>query len=348
MTRQRREGVPAVGLSPQALESLVGSLYQLGSATRCDRLSSGLNELFRVEADGRLYALKIYRLGWRSREEVLAEIAVLHHLGRRGVRIARPIAQTDGQEVWSLATAAGERQAVLFEWANGRELAAADAADWHAAGRSLAEIHSATDNLAGAPLRYGWEHLLWEPIRALDPYLSDRVPDRHYLRELAGRLRKRIAAIPASDLDWGYCHGDFRPANLSSDEVSGELTILDFEMGGIGFRGYDIAYTQTNLHRLALELLWGAPPVEEHERLWSTFLTGYTERRQLSGRALATIPVFVALRPLSMMATLLETARRPAGEETWPPRGQRGLPGGDLFDRSLSFLRAWDQAFLAA
>jgi len=60
------------------------------------------------------------------------------------------------------------------------------------------------------------------------------------------------------------------------------------------------------------------------------------------------IPLFAAMRPLQLMGTLLATVRqRRPGEETWPQtRDEWGLPGGDLFDQALRFLRAWEAAYL--
>jgi hypothetical protein len=46
------------------------------------------------------------------------------------------------------------------------------------------------------------------------------------------------------------------------------------------------------------------------------------------------------------MGTLLQTARQNRDLEAWPPSKTGSLPGGDLFDRALRFLRAWDEAYL--
>src|SRR5262249_47940273 len=147
-------------------------------------------------------------------------------------------------------------------------------------------------------------------------------------------------------LDWGYCHGDFRTANLTLDEATEAITAFDFELGGMGFRAYDIAYTHTNLHALALELLWGASPIDNHEQLWAAFLSGYDERRPLRPADREAIPLFVAMRPLRGMGMLIEMARQKGNGPTWPPSTTGGLPGGDLFDRALRFLRAWDKTAL--
>src|SRR5437868_5128030 len=102
----KRTDPVAADLTPEALAPVVSDLYALGGGVTCDFLSSGLNDLFKVEAGGNLHALKVYRRGWRSREEVLGEIAALRHLENHGVRVARLIPRADGEAVWTLVTAA--------------------------------------------------------------------------------------------------------------------------------------------------------------------------------------------------------------------------------------------------
>jgi Ser/Thr protein kinase RdoA (MazF antagonist) len=335
-------------LAPEALVPILAAEYELPAPVGCAPLSSGLNDVFWVTTGGETFILKVYRAGWRTAAEVRAEMEALLHLDRGGVRVALPVARRESGFVGVLPAPFPERPVVLFTCAPGAGLDAREEAGCRRFGRALAELHRATDDFAGAPVRYDLEHLVEEPLAALEPYLKDRPTAREYLRELAGRLRAGIERLPAGVLDWGYCHGDFRAANLFWDEATGAVTLFDFEMGGLGFRAFDIAYAQTTIHRMALELLWGAPPPENDGRLWVAFLRGYEERRPLSAADREAIPLFVAMRPLQLMGTLLATARqRRPGQETWPQTQGDGLPGGDLFDRALRFLRAWDAAYLA-
>ena len=130
------------------------------------------------------------------------------------------------------------------------------------------------------------------------------------------------------------------------DEKAGEATVFDFELGATGLRAYDIAYTQTNFHPMGLGLLWGAPVLANYELVWAAFLQGYVERRPLRSADLQAIPLFVAMRAVHIMGTLLQASQQNGNAETWPPSEPGGLPGGDLFDRALRFLRAWDMAHL--
>lgn len=329
-------------VSPETLSPLVAAAYDLGKSVTCDWLSSGLNDVFQVTAGEAVYILKVYRAGWRTQAEVLEEIAALRHLDGKGVSVALPIARRDGASVWALPAPSGERQVVLYAHTQGREVPAPDEGCCRRFGKTLAELHNAADDFSAAPVRYDLENLLNRPLRELEPFLDDRPDDHDFLRGLAGRLRNRIEGLPPGALDWGYCHGDFRSANLHVDEATGAVTVFDFELGGMGYRAYDIGYTLTNIHHLARELLWRAPALQYAEESWTAFLDGYAAHRRLHAAARDAIPLFAAMRAVQIMGTLLRTARLRRGQETWPPTEGGGLPGGDLFDRALRFLRAWE------
>jgi Ser/Thr protein kinase RdoA (MazF antagonist) len=333
-------------LSPDALGPALAAAYDLAGPVTCAWLSSGLNDVFRVTTAAGLYVLKVYRAGWRSEAEVLDETLALLHLQRRGVRVALPIARRDGALAGTLGAASDVRPAALFTHAEGSAITEPEESHCRQFGELLAEVHNATDDFTAAPVRYDVENLLDRPLGMLVPFLEGRPDDRDYLRDLVARLRRGIERFPDDALDWGYCHGDFRPANLHLDTATGHVTAFDFELGGRGFRAYDIAYMQTILHPVVRNLLWRAPTLEGHERTWAAFLQGYGGRRPLRPAEVEAIPLFVAIRPLQVMGILLQTARQSHGRETWPPTEADGLPGGDLFDRALHFLRTWDVASL--
>jgi Ser/Thr protein kinase RdoA (MazF antagonist) len=86
-------------------------------AVSCRLHMAGVNDLYHVETgDGRAYFLKVYRAGWRTRDDVLYELSLLRHLHDGQVGVALPVAcigNPDG--VLSLPALEGERQAVLLK-----------------------------------------------------------------------------------------------------------------------------------------------------------------------------------------------------------------------------------------
>jgi Ser/Thr protein kinase RdoA (MazF antagonist) len=330
--------MPGDAVPTERLMAEVLSHYDLAPSIECTILSSGLNDVYLVTTGLGPFILKLYRAGWRSQAEVLDEVEVLFHLQRKGVPVGLPVARRDGTFVQTLAVPEGQRQAVLYTHAKGSAVTTVDEAGCRLFGRTLAELHRATDDFVPQRVRCDLEHLLDRPLRALEPLLEDRAEDREYLRGLGQRLRERVAALPPATLDWGFCHGDFRPANAHLDESTGLLTLYDFEVAGAGFRAYDLATIRF--------YLTGVGRGEDQEALWQAFLTGYTGSRPLSAVDQAALPLFVMLRPIRIFGTLLQTARKNWSLEAWPPSQGGPLPSPDFFAGTLQFLREWESTRL--
>jgi Ser/Thr protein kinase RdoA (MazF antagonist) len=327
-------------MSTTALAEQASEVYGLAPPVSCARLSSGLNEIYLLRAADRQYALKVYRRGWRSREQIDAELAAVLHLGRKGVAVAEPIACRDGGYVWTLADPHGARQAVLFAHTEGAERASPSASDCRLFGRTLADIHNATDDFHLAPLRYGPRPLLGEPLEQIGLRLAHR-GDVAFLRRLGERVGRRIRSL-GDALDWGFCHGDFRPSNLHVSANGERAVAFDFEFAGLGYRAYDLADMQFNLHPTALRCVWEVHTGGAGEELWDALLDGYSELRPGREVDAATVPAFVAARGIHLIGFLLAVASRPGFDDYWPRSGSDALPGGDLLDRTVRFLREWD------
>jgi Ser/Thr protein kinase RdoA (MazF antagonist) len=92
------------------------SLYDLGAISRCRLHHRGLNnDTYKVEgSQGGTYFLRIYRAGWRSRDEIETELAILLHLAQRQASVSTPVSRKDGQVLTPLDCAEGRRWAALF------------------------------------------------------------------------------------------------------------------------------------------------------------------------------------------------------------------------------------------
>lgn len=321
--------------SSHDLLAQVAADYELPAPLRCEPLYSGLNDVYRIETGGEAWVLKLYRAGWRTMGEVEAEVNAVRHLGQRGASVALPVSRRDGGFVGTLALPEGDRQMVLFTEARGGPVRRFDEAVCRRFGRALGDIHHASDGLAGSPVRYDAEHLLDRPLRALEPLLEGRPDDRAYLRDLAGRVRSRLSGASRSGLAWGFCHGDFRAANSHLEEATGTVTTFDFEVAGVGFRGYDLG--------TFLYFLMG-PYEEEYGPLAEAFLSGYTERRPLGRADREAVPLFVPLRPIWILGNILKTAHKNWELEPWAPPRVPGLPA--FFEEMMPFIRRWDAAYL--
>src|SRR5882762_6553436 len=130
------------------------SHYDLGAVRRCRLHHRGLNDTYKVESsEDHTYFLRIYRAGWRSREEIDTEIAILLHLAQHKVNVSTPVSRTDAQVLTPLDCAEGRRWGALFMSAPGKEVDRKAYTDELAAtyGEAAAAIHSAADGFKGRP-----------------------------------------------------------------------------------------------------------------------------------------------------------------------------------------------------
>ncbi len=273
-------------LSTDALAAWLEAGYALGPVSACHLLHRGLNDSYLVEAARQRYVLRVYRAGWRTAEEVAYEAAVLEHLGRKTVPVALPVRRRDGAVVDWLKAPEGNRAAVLFTHAPGRELDGGDE-ECRRYGRAVAAVHAATDDFETRHARFALdlEHLLARPIAAIRPFLRHRPADLDAVETIAATVARRIAALPADEMDRGFCHGDFHGDNAHIDGDT--VTLFDFDCCGPGWRAYDIAVFRWR---------WGDDGAGD--RRWAAYLEGYRSLRPIGEADLAAVPLFVAARAI--------------------------------------------------
>jgi Ser/Thr protein kinase RdoA (MazF antagonist) len=306
-------------LSTDALAARIEAGYELGAVAACRLLHRGLNDSYLVEAACGRYVLRVYRMGWRTADEIGYELAVLEHLARKGVAVARRVQQRGGALVDWLPAPEGNRAAVLFSYAPGRELDGSDG-DSRCYGRAVASVHAATGDFATGHARFALDldHLLTAPMAAIRPFLRHRPADLDFVETIAATVARRIAALPAGELDRDFCHGDFHGDNAHIDGDT--VTLFDFDCCGPGWRAYDIAVFRWR---------WGDD--EAGDRRWTAFLEGYRSVRPIGEADLAAVPPFVAARAIWLRGL------HAANTADW---GRSWLNDG-YWDRLIKGLREW-------
>ncbi len=321
MTTTDRVPASSTLLAPAALCAIVRTEYDVGAPLHCRLWLNGVSETYLVTTAHAPYILRVYRAGWRRDADIAFELEALQHLARHGVAVAVPVARRDGTWMRELAAPEGRRQLVLFTYAPGRE---AYLEDGYALryGRSVAEIHAASDDFASGQPRFALDGavLVERPLARIAPLLRHRPVDWQYLCTVTARVRTQIERQAAS-LEWGFCHGD----TLGSNAVlEGEqLTHFDFDDCGFGWRAYDLA-----------TYLWICTWTAEQTGpgWWEAFLQGYQERRRLGATDVAAVPLFVVLRELWVIGQQTRMAAI---------HGYKGVDDA-YFDERLRFLRAWE------
>jgi Ser/Thr protein kinase RdoA (MazF antagonist) len=278
-------------LSPEALISTVLPGFGVNHVIECKFFSSGFNDTYRVKvSDGDIYYLRAYRINWRTLADIQYELDVLNHLKRKDFPAVKPVPYKDGQFYCAIPAPEGTRYLVLFNEAPGAEISYDHEPKKMAQryGLAVAKMHNALEDFSSPYRRFhkDIEHFIDTPLRNIEPFLVHRPDDLVYLRRFAESLRARILALPANELEQGFCHGDLQGyhANVAPD---GKLTFFDFDCGGYSYRAYDLAV-----------FLWCCRLEDAVALRWEPFLHTYRETRSIKALDVEAIPLFVCARYL--------------------------------------------------
>lgn len=277
--------------------SLAGALresYGLPEPITVSLLRDGQagNRTYLVEEGDSKSILRVYGPSWVGREErIQFELELLLHLKQCGVPVSYPLPRADGQILGLLPAPHGPRPGALFTFAEGRSLWPLGEAESHRLGAALANLHHAANGF-----RPDRDHAVYDTAGIVDVPVARMMPfacgpaDRLFLERLAGQIREKLGRIPAGPGGFGVIHGDIHQGNCHFTD-DGTLTLFDFSLCGVGWRGFDL-----------MGFLW---PLRDHtigdeavRRSCDAYLGGYQTGRVLSPAEVEAIPAFVKARDL--------------------------------------------------
>lgn len=291
----------------------------------------GVSDTYRIARERECAFLKVYRHGWRTRDEILGEVALLRCLIDRGMRVAQPIRNSAGRFVESINAPEGLRFAVLFSEADG-VVPAFDVENSRKYGFMAATFHRVTDQVSEVFRRpsLGIAQIVREPLARARTHLDIRPRDFAYLNRLSGELAEAVSSLlPLTSPEFGMCHGDLTFGNVRRNSRR-QLTMFDFDCAGYGWRAYDIAvFLQSRGDKFTRSA------VASRMRQWDAFVDGYHAVRSLSGEELHAANLFVPLRQVWQMGMhtnhLAHMGRRSRRDET--------------FEWRLEFIKNWLKAY---
>lgn len=263
------------------------------------------NKVYRVDHDGRRYALRLHRPGYRTAQELRSELDWTQALARRGIAVAAPVAAADG----GLLHAVCGTHCDMLDWLSGSPLSdhaldgASRAALFSRIGAEMARLHAACDDWQPGPgfTRWSWdtaglvgEAPLWGRFWE-NPTLAPG--DRALFEQFRDRAAVALSRLEGR-LDHGLIHADLVGENIL---VAGDtLFLIDFDDGGFGFRLFDLA--------TALIKSVEAP---EFPALRQALLTGYLSRRKIDA---APLDLFLALRAVTYLGWIVPRMGEPGAE----------------------------------
>lgn len=258
------------------------------------------NAVYAADLPAGKAAIRLHRPGYQSLAAIRSELDWMEALAAAGVAVPRPLAAPVSLSTGRIATAVAWIDAPpLGE--GGVPLSgspAAQEARFHAVGRAIAGLHTATDAMDLGPefTRHAWdaEGLLGEaPLWGRfweSPALTP--PERALMQEVRRMARTRLDAFAARGGDYGLIHADVLRENAL---VTGEtITLIDFDDAGWGFRLYDLGVLMTQNE-----------DEPNANALRDAALAGYRASRALSDDDAALLPLFTLLRRLASMGWIV-------------------------------------------
>lgn len=308
------------------LRAAVVRKFGIDPIVECRLQRSFINDVYRLEADGQIWFLRISPSAWRTAAEVAAEIDCIRALAAVGAPVIEPVKLADGSGfVLELAAPEGPRAAALFAGVAGVEPLFTNNPDAlavaHRYGRVSAELHVLAQGLAPAAERpsMSLDTMLLRPL-AIVAAQFERTQDREDLTRIGERL---IAALLNAKLTWGFAHGDLNSSNILFRDVG--ATVIDFDCCGWGFRANDIA-------AFARGITLSCMPGSEASALISAQLSGYVEVSPIQPADADAIPLFVIVQRLWMASLHYERQDR-FGLASFGPA---------YTARLIEWLRAWE------
>jgi Ser/Thr protein kinase RdoA (MazF antagonist) len=213
---------------PTELASEIQRRYPQLAAVRARHAYSSVHDMVEVTADGQRYALKVYRSGVRSAEEIQWEVDLHRHLLSADAPVPGLVPGSTGY-IETLRVGGEDRTAVLSAWAPGTKPPPSEKT-YRLLGSAAAEIHAAAEDFESPFTRSStFESEVDQQLDLLRPLLdaTGRWPDVAGLGDL---LRRVISP----DLERGICHNDL---TLDNVHIDGErICVFDLDSAGEHWR----------------------------------------------------------------------------------------------------------------
>lgn len=314
--------LPNSRIEPAALVTMVEDAYELAGPIACSWIQRGFNDHYLVQTPDGKWVLRLYlnHKYWISGpEDFLYELELLRFVRAEGVAVAAPVPQRDGALLGALETDAGVRYWALFEFAEGSTQGDMTAAHGRLVGSTLAEFHQAADRFQPSRPNYSrydldLRYLLEQPMELLDKFLIGYGrPGLERFDTAIDQMRQQVLQLPLDAGTYGPIHGDPHRGNWAVTD-DGQVTLFDFDHGGFGWRGYDLAVAT-----------WRGASGG-----WASRIEAYETVRPLSDDERNLLPLFRKLNAIWDMGDLL--AMRPA----WGPDREFGEKFAERAEKRLN------------
>ncbi|QHT65561.1 phosphotransferase [Rhodocytophaga rosea] len=229
-------------ISSQALQQELLAFYPHSGQVKVLFLYQGMHDTYLVQDTSVTYVLRIYRAGWKTFEQVEAELQVLLFLHAQGLSVSFPIADKQGIFIHRIISPEGERLAVLFSYAAGEKLSSLSPREASLFGSYMAQMHQITqgEHVSHLQRNYSVTSILDGTRQAIQTILPTYLDVYRKLEQIFEILTRQLTPIVRKELKTGICHGDPHYENIFIEPGTDKVTMFDFDFSGNGFLLYDI------------------------------------------------------------------------------------------------------------
>lgn len=305
----------------------VATVYGIGAIDMHD-VVRGVNRtlVLKTSAD-QTYYLRLYRSYGRSEVEIDSELRLLAGIEQDDtLAVSTAHSTLQGARSFRIALSDGAmRYAALFDAAAGRPLEMT-ADDFTAAAKALRRLHRQPALVELAPRRHIAE--LDEAYRTLDRLAEGLAFAGGAVAKVRERCEKLAdAGWPPAGVPVGFCHGDYRIANM---RIEGRrVTLFDFDDCGCGPQWFDLATIGWWLETEGRD---------DSASLWRAFVDAYMPALHGSREFRQAISVLILLNEIRSIGFLLDYCV--LDEATWRGMCRRV---GNLSYRAVSGQLAIDR-----
>ena len=271
--------------SDKDLATHISSIYNL-SVTNCQLVKPLVSTTYEVSTSENKYILRIYP-HYHSTPFISSELDALLSIHQNGLNVSIPLPSSNGRYIVPIMAPEGQRQMVLFSFAEGIPLSREkNEIYFREFGRLVGSIHTVFDGQTVSLSRPLLDKavLIQEPLEHISKLYLRYVDELQFLNKVAESITFQLETLSRKNLHYGFCHGDLNSFNVHVNQ-KGLLTLFDFEYCGLGWHAYDLATfinTETSVHT-------------------DLFLQGYQDVRPLTDEEKHFIPIFQIVQKIWML-----------------------------------------------
>lgn len=272
-------------LSEKAIARKLEDSFFLSDVS-CQLLTATMRDVYLISSSQGKNIFYIYRHNQHSRSEIIAEWHFVAELLANDIPVAPAIRNKNGGFLLEFNAPEGKRYGVLTPYVEGehfRRRPSVKAAN--ELGRVIAKIHVISDKMTNKINRpeIDINRQLEQYVSAFALGFPEREKDIELLHRVIDHIHPQVVDLPQKPPYYGMIHGDVIRANVQVTKNE-KITILDFDLCGLGWRVYDVASFLITLHD------------PDSTKFKQAYIDGYLEVRHLHTFERGLIPLFEMIR----------------------------------------------------